>query len=50
MVAIITDKMKKQFVQSIIDDVNADSSYYYLTIGKSTVWDDSDTVRYSSQH
>ena len=44
MVAIITDKMKKQFVQSIIDDVNADSSYYYLTIGKSTVWDDSDTV------
>jgi len=48
MTAIITDKMKKEFIQFLIDDVTTttpgDSAQYYISIGKSMQWDDSDNV------
>jgi len=44
MTAIITDRMKKEFVQFLYDDVTDSAQRYYMSIGKSQQWDDSDNV------
>ena len=40
--AVITDKLKRQIADSILADYNTDGNYYYLGIGRSQLWDDSD--------
>jgi hypothetical protein len=44
MVAIITDKLKKAFVQKLYDDVGDSAQRYYISIGRSQAWNDSDNV------
>ena len=42
MTAIITDKLKKQFLSTLLQNVT--DSGYYIGIGKSDLWNDSDIV------
>jgi len=42
MTATITDVFKKQIMQDLFDDVSDSSQRYYIGIGRSEVWDDSD--------
>ena len=44
MAAIITDPFKKQMVQTIFDEVGAGNHRYYIGIGRSEQWDDSENV------
>ena len=46
MVAIATDPLKRQFTNLLLSEVESitDSNEYYIGIGKSDVWDSSDTV------
>ena len=48
MAAIITDPFKKQLVQHIFDEVSfpdsASTHRYYIGIGRSEPWDDSENV------
>lgn len=45
MAAIVTNNIKKQLLQSLLNDVSVDSSsYYYIGIGRSDQWDATDTV------
>jgi hypothetical protein len=46
MTAIITDTFKKQFVQTVFDEVTATAvtHRYYIGIGRSEQWDSSETV------
>ena len=43
MVAIITDYFKREFVQSILDDAADSASNYYIGIGRSQDWNETDT-------
>lgn len=43
MTAIITNKLKRQFVDQLFDDINSGASKYYIGIGRSEDWDSSDT-------
>lgn len=44
MAAIITDVLRKQLLQQVLDDIQDSSSgnYYYVGIGRSEPWNDSD--------
>ena len=44
MPAIITDKIKKQFLQAIFDEAQDSANYYYIGIGRSEDWDSADTT------
>lgn len=47
MVAIVTDKMKKNILNQVIDDLNdvvTSGSYYYIGLGKSDQWNTTETV------
>ena len=45
MVAIVTNDLKKQLLQTIVTDISADSdNYYYVGISRSNIWDATDTV------
>lgn len=44
MAAIITDKLKKQVLESIITDIDSSDNNYYIGIGRSEVWDGTDTA------
>ena len=48
MTAIITDPFKKQLVQTVFDEVSfpdsASTHRYYLGIGRSEQWNDTETV------
>jgi hypothetical protein len=47
MVAIVTDRMKKLILDQLIDDlqsVDSASSTYYIGLGKSDQWNDTETV------
>ena len=44
MTAIITDKLKKQILLSIIDDIDSDANNYYIGLGRSEVWDSADAA------
>ena len=44
MTAIITDKIKKLFVQTLYDEAQDSSNFYYVGIGRSEDWDSSDTA------
>ena len=44
MAAIITDKLKKQVLESIITDIDSSDNNYYIGIGKSEVWNGTDTA------
>lgn len=41
---VITDALKKQLARDIISDYNVAGNYYYLGIGRSQLWDDSDVT------
>lgn len=43
MTAIITNRLKRQFVNQLFDDINSGASKYYIGIGRSEDWDSSDT-------
>jgi len=42
--AIITTSIKKQFLSNLLSSVNGDSDNYYVAIGRSETWNDSDTT------
>jgi len=42
MAAIITDRLKRQFINHLFDDVNDSDNNYYIGIGRSEPWDSSD--------
>ena len=44
MAAIITDVLRKQLLQQVLDDIedSASGNYYYIGIGRSEIWNDSD--------
>ena len=42
MPAIITDRLKKQFIQDIYDGAEDSATYYYIGIGRSEDWDSAD--------
>ncbi len=44
MVAIVTTDTKQLLVEKLIDDLQADSNNYYLGIGKTDVWNVTDTA------
>ena len=44
MAAIITDKLKKQVLESIITDIDSSDNNYYIGVGRSEVWNVSDTA------
>jgi len=44
MVAIVTTDTKQILVEKLIEDLQADSNNYYLGIGKSDDWNETDTV------
>lgn len=44
MVAIITDTLKRNIIQDIIDDLESVSQTYYIGIGRSQDWDSADTT------
>jgi hypothetical protein len=44
MTAIITDKLKKQMLLSIIDDVDSADNNYFIGIGKSEAWNATDAA------
>jgi len=44
MVAIVTTDTKQILVEKLIEDLQADSNNYYLGIGKSDAWNETDTV------
>ena len=44
MVAIVTTDTKKLVVEKLIEDLQADSNNYYLGIGKSDAWNETDTA------
>ncbi len=44
MAAIITDKLKKQVLQGIMTDIDSSDNYYYIGIGRSEVWNNTDTA------
>lgn len=44
MSATITNPLKRQLVQSILDDALDSASNYYIGIGRSEVWNDSDAT------
>ena len=44
MVAIITDKLKRNMINKLIEDVDSTGSNYYIGIGRSEQWDSTDTV------
>jgi len=44
MTAIITNDIKKQIFDNLINNVTVDSDYYYIAIGKSEQWDETDTL------
>lgn len=43
MTAIITNRLKRQFVDQLFDDINDGNSKYYIGVGRSEDWDSSDT-------
>lgn len=44
MPAIITDKLKKQFVQDIYNEAQDSANFYYIGIGRSEDWDSADAA------
>jgi len=44
MVAIVTTDTKQLVVEKLIEDLQADSNNYYLGIGKSDAWNETDTA------
>ena len=44
MTAIITDKLKKQLLLSIVDDVDSADNNYFIGIGKSEAWNATDAA------
>ena len=44
MTAIITDKLKKQLLLSIVDDVDSADNNYFIGIGKSETWNATDAA------
>lgn len=42
MVAILTDNLKRQLVDNLIADFNDSANYYFIGLGRSEVWNDSD--------
>lgn len=42
--AIITDAMKKQVAEQLIRDFDSSDTYYFVGIGRSQIWNDSDIV------
>jgi len=44
MAAIVTDNLKKQLLDTIITEVEDSATYYYIGIGRSNPWDETDTV------
>lgn len=42
--AIITDTLKKQVALQLITDFDSDQNYYFIGIGRSQIWNDSDVV------
>lgn len=43
--ATITNNIKKQVIDSLLSDFNQDSNNYFIGIGRSEDWNDSDTTR-----
>lgn len=44
MTAAVTEKFKKQVIQDLYDDVTDSANTYFIGIGRSEVWDDSDVT------
>jgi hypothetical protein len=44
MAGIFTTPLKKQIIDDLIDDINDSANNYFIGIGRSEQWDDSDTV------
>ena len=44
MAAIVTNRLKKQLLDTLFDDVSTSASNYYVGVGRSEQWDSSDTV------
>lgn len=42
MVAILTDNLKRQLIDDLVADFNDSASYYFIGLGRSEVWNDSD--------
>ena len=42
--AVITNRIKKQVIQSLVDDLDSSANNYYAVIGRSEVWNDSDVA------
>ena len=42
--AVITNRIKKQVINSILSDVNDSDNNYYAAIGRSEDWNDSDVA------
>ena len=42
MAAIITDKLKKQIILDIVDDIDSAANEYFVGIGRSETWNDQD--------
>ena len=45
MPAVITDRLKKQIIQDLYDDVQDSAQTYYIGIGRSEQWNSTDTVQ-----
>lgn len=44
MVAIVTNSLKKQLLDTVYDDLTDGTNTYYIGVGRSEQWDSSDTV------
>ena len=44
MSAVVTDKLKRDFLQVIYDDIKGSLASYYIAIGRGEDWNDADTV------
>ena len=44
MAAIVTNRLKKQLLDTLFDEVNGNTERYYIGVGRSEQWDSSDTV------
>ena len=42
MTAIITDKLRRTFIDILVDNILGSSDNYYIAVGRSEVWNDSD--------
>lgn len=44
MTAIVTNKLKKQLLDTVYDEITSASDRYYMAIGRSEAWDSAETV------